>query len=568
MPSYEHKAIIEQIARLDEQPAGGEEFSAWIRAGAHLRFLHDNAQTGELAIYASGEGTFIHTMVVPNASLSPIDADDLLMWSCNPYTSSASYVSGGGRDDTWVERGPLSPGSKTLEAGMDLIFGRTFEGWTGQDRTYFEVHPEYTHLAGIHWRPEHRAYCRFDHHGDIEHVVSITNGHGGRENVTLVSFRWEPLEEYLTASDASLVRMFDFTLRRRGTTPSWGDGPEQNVEVSDDLFYRQKIAGQAAYTRGVQIIRPRRPAAQVYADIRDNWRGRRGKQYVEFIAHDWRNNRITNISTDPAATTNYFEAKNNTLPFELSPAFFRPEVLLNYKADRDKYTVRDREIHCRATWTLRAFDVNVAGQVHAYICYLRDLPHAEQLHWASFNEAPKATISQRAITHDFKGEFARFSDPLSDILSIVHRWRNNRAPWWTLRDERLIERVNTPFTTSRDEWGDAFMDLAKLVIEGFETKPIRAKLDAAGIPYEKDDKTITLIERLINTTDPSGDLGKLAGLRTVQLLRTKAKGHVGGTEADQLARGALLQHETFANHFRHVCQQVSQDLEAIESLFS
>lgn len=92
----------------------------------------------------------------------------------------------------WVERGPLSLGSKALEAGMDLIFGRTFEGCTGQDRTYFEVHPEYTtHLAGIHWRPEHRAYCRFDHHGDIEHVVSITNGYGGRDNATLVSFRWE-----------------------------------------------------------------------------------------------------------------------------------------------------------------------------------------------------------------------------------------------------------------------------------------------------------------------------------------------------------------------------------------
>lgn len=90
MPSYEHKAIIEQIARFDEQPADGKEFSAWIRAGAHLRFLHDNAQTGELAIYASGEATFIHTMVVPNASLSPIDADDLLMWSCNLYTSIAS----------------------------------------------------------------------------------------------------------------------------------------------------------------------------------------------------------------------------------------------------------------------------------------------------------------------------------------------------------------------------------------------------------------------------------------------------------------------------------------------
>jgi hypothetical protein len=51
-------------------------------------------------------------------------------------------------------------------------------------------------------------------------------------------------------------------------------------------------------------------------------------------------------------------------------------------------------------------------------------------------------------------------------------------------------------------------------------------------------------------------------------LRTKLKGHVGGSEADQLAHEALMEHETFANHFRHVCTQVAEDLGTIEKLFS
>ena len=50
-------------------------------------------------------------------------------------------------------------------------------------------------------------------------------------------------------------------------------------------------------------------------------------QYVDFVAHDWRNGRVSTISTDPCATTNYFQTDNNSLPFELSPAFFKPEVL-------------------------------------------------------------------------------------------------------------------------------------------------------------------------------------------------------------------------------------------------
>jgi hypothetical protein len=142
------------------------------------------------------------------------------------------------------------------------------------------------------------------------------------------------------------------------------------------------------------------------------WFDKKDKKYVEFIAYDWRNDGITAISTDPSATTNYFNANDNSLPYELSPAFFKPEVLLKYKADRDKYTVSERDVYCRSAWCLKGIDVNEAGQVHAYICDLRDLPYAEQLHWFSFNEPPKASISKRAIANDFQGRWVTFMEPL------------------------------------------------------------------------------------------------------------------------------------------------------------
>src|SRR5208337_3989469 len=200
------------------------------------------------------------------------------------------------------------------------------------------------------------------------------------------------------------------------------------------------------------------------------------REYVTFIAEDWRHKRVAEISTDPVATTNYFQANENDLPFELSPAFFRPEVLSKYKTDRDKYTVDEREIHCRAAWTLRAYDVNDAGQVFAYICYLRSLPYNEQLHWKSYNEEPKAFISERAFINDFKGEFVSFQHPRAELLSILQRWQARRVEWWTLRDEDLLHRANAPISASKDEWAEAVMDLSKLVVEGFEVKPLRAVL--------------------------------------------------------------------------------------------
>ena len=76
-------------------------------------------------------------------------------WNFNPYMSIASYVTGGGRDDVWVERGLSSKTrSKSLDNAMQLIFGRTFEGWTGPGRNYYELHQEYAQLSEIHWRPK------------------------------------------------------------------------------------------------------------------------------------------------------------------------------------------------------------------------------------------------------------------------------------------------------------------------------------------------------------------------------------------------------------------------------
>ena len=565
MHNYEHKRLIEEITRLDEVPADSRRFSEWIEAEAHLDFLRRNARANELVIYASGEYTFIHSVAVPNDRLTPVDQQDLMQWNFNPYTSIASYVTGGGREDVWVERGRNGTGTKTLENAVQLIFGRTFEDWSGPGRTYYELHQEFTHLTGIHWRPEMRAYCRFNEHGDLEPVVSVTSREDKGSNMALVSFKWQTLEEYLAASNASLVRMFDFTLLRRSKFSGWSDGPTQRINESPDFFYHRKIMpGYARSTRGVQIIRPHRSPQAIFTGITGAWFGKKNKQHAEFIAYDWRNKLVTKISTDPAATTNYFQAAGNALPFELSPAFFRPEVLLKYKADRDKYTVGERDVSCRAAWYLDAIDVNEAGQLHAYICYLRRLPYEEQLYWLSFNEPPKAGISERAIINDFQGEFVSFEQPLRKVLSIIQRWRDDKVAWWKLRDEKLLERVNVPLTASRDEWAEAFMDLAKLVIEGFETNAIRARLDAAQVLYAKDDKTIVLLEKLLSKTGTAGEHQKLVGLRGVQLLRSKAKGHAGGSEAQQLAQDALMEHETFANHFQHVCTRVADELETIE----
>lgn len=554
---------------MSKAPEDSRTFSDWVSAETHLKFMERNAQDDEIVICALAEHVFVYSVVVSNTNLLPIRKDDLMNWSSDPFgIYLASYTTGGGRDGVWIDREPSSHRTKTLRGSTHLIWGRTFEGWNGLGHTYYELHQEYAHLAGIHWRPEKRAYCRFDSHGDIEPVVSVTTPEdGGESETTLVSFEWKTLEEYLVASDTSLVRMFNFLLWRQPELLKWPK-PEYHYD-SDSLFYDQGVLpNYATRTRGVQIICPRHSKKTVFTRMKNRLFGRENREYAEFIAYDWRNNRVTEISTDPNATTNYFDAKDNSLPFELSPAFFKPRVLLKYKADRDKYTVGERDISCRATWYLKGYDVNEAGQVHVYICDLRDLPYEEQLHWLSHNEKPKTGISERAFSNDFKSEWIDVIEPLQKVLSAIRRWHSNKVAWWKLRDEKLFDRVNTPLTDSRDEWEEAFMDLAKLIVEGFEMKPIREKLNETEIPYKQEDKTIILLEKLLNRRDMSGRVQKLEGLRTVQSVRSGVKGHASGRKADQLVQNVLTKHETFGNHFQHVCTQVAEELEIIEGLFS
>ena len=564
MPSYQHKKIIEQIKSLDEPPSDQNDFSNWIQAEAHLEFLRQNARSDELVIYGSSGYSFIYASVVSNNRLEEISQEDLLHWDGTPYSLFASYVWGDGRDDVWVERSTESSSAGVLNSATQLIFGRTFEGWSGSARTYFEVNQEYTHLTGIHWRPEERAYCRFDESGDLEHVVSVTAPTEKVGEVRCISFTWQPLEEYLVATNSTLIRRFDFTLFRRGNFSGWPEGTESVIQESDRLFYRKKVCpGYAAYTTGVQLIIPRRPRRAVFEEMRGE---RKNRKYVEFTAYDWRNNRTAEISADPKATTNYFEAKNNSLPFELSPAFFKPDVILKYKMDKEKYTVGERDVTCRAAWYLKAIDVNEAGQIHAYICYLRDLPYDEQLYWKSFNERPKAGISERAFIQDFEGKFTTFDDPLKDVVKILKFWQVSGAPWWTLRDERLLEHVNTPLTRSRDEWVEAFMDLAKLVVEGFDVKAIRGRLDKLGIAYKKEEMSITLLEHLINQGSESKE--KLTGLQTVQWIRSNIKAHASsGQKVEEFVRKVIEEHESFTAHFEHICSTLSYELQTIANAY-
>ena len=319
MSSYRHKKLIERIAKINNCPFNPQEFLEWIKARAHLDLLMENANSDEIIISANAEYSFIYAALISNADLSLLDQSDLLEWDGGPYYSEAGYVYGGGREDVWIESGGELRLQNTSIRMTPLVYKRIFEGEKSDDQEYFEINQEYAQVTGIHWRSEHDAFVKYDENGDIWPVVSAT--HDTNRNVALVTFTRGPLEEYLAATDSSLIRRFDFTLLRNDLFSVWSDTPEIFIEESEDFYYRQKIDETASYTNGQQIIPLSQSKEDIFNKIKGNFSDQTMQRYADFIINDRRNGLIAKVSTNPNNTTNYFEAKNNSLPYNCPQHF-------------------------------------------------------------------------------------------------------------------------------------------------------------------------------------------------------------------------------------------------------
>ena len=555
--------MLGRIRSVAKCPADAASFDTWIKARPHLDVLAQNSTEDEVIVYAAARSFFVDTAIVPRAELQQFDQTDLLEWSSHPGPVAGYSTS---LDDGLftIARGNSFHGSKFLEAATRLVYPREFVGLKTDDSYYMEASQEYLHLSECHWRPERGAYCRFDENGDFDPIISVSVQDGG---VTLVSFAREDLEEYLAASDSLLVRLFDFTLTRPDRFDGWPDfAPPKVRDSSPELVFKQRIfPGFGSRARGYQFVHVS-PSDEVWARQRERWFGRGGEEGVEFWADDWRNRTVTRISTRPGATANYFNAEGTTLPFELSPAYFRPEVLNKYTADPDKYTVENRSIHCRGAWTLRAYGVNDAGQVSAYICYLRNLPYQEQLYWQSFNEKPKAGLPEDVVRPDFHGKFPLKDPPLSRVEYILRGWNQEAPSWWKTRNQRVLDAVRVPRGDSSQEWGSAFQALATAVVEGFLVRPIRKLLANRGMEFRTNEGSITLLEKAIAAADITRtprDSIRLEGLREAQSIRSKVAAHAGGSVAETLKNNALSDYGTFAAHFEAVCNRIATELTAV-----
>lgn len=557
----------ENILSLSKEPEQKDAFNTWVHQGEVIPFLEKEIEDENIIIYASLPHIFIHAVLIPDVKLNDSTVKDLLKWSYNPFSTWGIACSS---DDAWIERPLAGSGSKTLSEGEQIIFRRSFDGDESKKR-YFELEQKISHVLGVHFISERNAWCRLDQFGDIEDVVKITELEDlpNNESGTIITVKKDILGEYTSVSDFLFCRMFDFTRYKKGSFSGWGNRNEPvGFGNENDIFGSLVVAnGYGSYSIGFQVRNISVPKEQVINSIWGRSSPKEAKKYATFIAHDWKNKRITEISCDPSCLANYFTKSD--LPFEITPAFFKPEVLLKYKSDRGKYQLESRSIGCRGAWYLKTFDINVAGQVHTYLIYLSHLPYEEQLHWKQYNEKPKAPLSERAIATDFEGKFYKEYDPLPILKYKLEKLHRAKVCWWTLRDEEAPKKVHYPYTSSRDEWAEEILNLDQLVVEGLEEKWLRRKAKELGRNPDIKLRALKLTEECLIAVGFEEDHAHqlMSPFRELHYLRSILKGHTSGREAEKIRKQALQEFGSFRQHFEHLCAECDDSLETIIEAF-
>jgi hypothetical protein len=457
---------------------------------------------------------------------------------------------------------PLVSVSNALAGGEKLIFRRTFTG-VHRGPTPIELSQKLIHSLDLHYVPERNAYCRLDSHGDVEDVIRVIyqDGASDWENIAAVVIQRTELDKYMALSKQCLVIRFDFTRIPWGSFNGWGKLAHYS-KSEIDLYYHGGSDGRCSYCNGVKIVRPQ----VTVAELIKRWKledDHTNRKYASFKIYDRKNDINVETSCAPEFLSNYFQ--KSELPWEISPAFFRAEVLHRFKADPEKYSLGDRSISCRNAWYLKTYDINESGQVHTYIGYLADLPYEEQLYWQAFNEWPKGSISRRAFQTDIIGDWYLEHEPLSALKRTISKLDASPPAWWNKRGEDLADAVRYPATDSVKEWADEILALDQFLVEGFLVKPLRSLAEKGGRAVESNWASLRVLQEVLCASGHSEDSAKplVMPMQRLHALRTEVKGHATVEKKRAAEVKARTDFGSLREHFRTLVSDCESALNSV-----
>lgn len=568
-------AIIDKLRRVVFSHDSDDLEHIWSQQPGLIQFLDGQTEADEpvvlFAFVHDSEDRFVDharlcvwTVLVSESRLASMDISSLDEWNM-PHDYGMWRLYGDREQPAEVSRDHLRFGDQSPIDGQPLVFPRKFEG-REVDKEYYEVDQSLLHAHRLHWRPERRVWCRFNKAMDVEDVIKWCNDNGKSGESTCITIDHETLDRYMAATNTVLIQMFDSIL---SPAPTVGGAVTDKIDdkvasQTPRRYYGRSVATRSWY-HGIQIMTPRYSARSL--GIKMDEERNRPKRYVTFITGNIKGEAMGEVSCDPSCLSNPHE-KASDKPSELSPVFFDLHVLDKYKADPDKYKITSRQIFCRGAELLKTYHVNKANQVFTYIYYLGFLPYEEQLYWKSFNEAPKAGISEEAYCTDLMGRPFTGSDALRDLRHFVEK-RLAHVKWYKPVSSDLLDQLIPPISGAKKEWNETIGLLSKIVNERLARSLFRRE---SGLRQTEENRSWGSVrwmkevlgsawgeseERAREVTRPFYELADL---------RNKLYAHDSGSKRAQLYESLLMEHGSPRGHIEDLCKRLLKSLGYIHKL--
>ena len=478
------KEIFQYIKDTDNVPPfESASYEDWINAEDVIRFLKSTKELGLIPTQIYSKKFFMYSLFVPKVRFENMNPEYFMNWSLQTKEQCFSFSLWSSAGKEWVKVCyPFDDDSDEFFKNAEpVLYYRSFLRGS-EERSYsLEFSQKLIHASNAYWVDKQNSFCKLDYNGDYIDLFKIKE----QDNITVAFADLIKLRLYCFFTNTKLVRLFvvdrfddDFSFLNKESRK------ESKFEDFDEQIFFKKLTlqnsagkGRFCQIRGANVIEDNLTKEDA---IRLLYNGEdKVKKYEKFIAFDWKNNIVKEISCAPEALSNYFTKSD--LPFETTPAFFKPEVLIKYKNDPGKYEITDRTIRCRGAWSLKTYDINEEGQVHTYLCYLRYLPHSEQIYWKSFNEPPKGGLSKRAITTDFDGKWYTGKDPLNELKHALKNFPTIETCGIPIslykanvKDLGMqIKELHYVVTESKEEFRTEIIKLASVVIDALSKDEIR-----------------------------------------------------------------------------------------------
>lgn len=492
--------------------------------GTFLKATRD----GDVPLFLSNRPYFLFAIFVPDDLLTGDFIADIAGWNTSApggFGWGFSYSPSG--EVPYLSEPLRHTSSEILDQGMAPLFLRHFDG---RD-TYIEPNQRLTHVLELHRPTEATEWSRVNELGELVPTLRVAE----TKDLSLCTIDRAALNRFLVAASMSMVRLLVVTatdksqlfMERESERRDWASKPN---EIFLEASY---VKSELVLVRGFDVVRvPANEREQVLQVLQ----GHEPRAYASFIINDFRNRRTIEWPTDPKEIGNYFV--DSALPFGTSPAFFKPEVLTQYRTDPSRFHVLPDRVESVGAWSIPYY-VNEEGQVHAYLCDLSLLPHPEQLKWKAYNVAPEGGIAKQAWQRDFMAEWSSDYDPLLSLRQILQEFpatdsKGVRTTIWALGDPppgRDLNFLGYVVTTSRKEFDDQVTALVQIVVEGLNRGEINRLGDELGC---RDDKQLGSLKQLGKVldclkVDPAVSKSILDPLVEIQGIRSRSVAHRGSS---------------------------------------